>query len=228
MNRRFLCSAAPLVAGLAVLMLWQTRSSAQSRRGRGALRGFSTNVVSKDLELRFDVDVKARSKKPPMFFDDKGRPRKPTDQELQELRGSDHLPGYQASFSDLHAGQVVKVFLSRKKLPRTDGANDGADAKTAKTSDEAKPSWKKLGDLTGVLVKVNGPDDKPARADEKRNKKADTAMTLVLRVEGLQPGRRRILGVSLGEVKNGHATPVGDDVYVRVVEILVDAPEDKK
>jgi hypothetical protein len=82
-------------------------------------------------------DVKVRFRQPPPQFDDKGKRRKPTAKELQELRGPDKkLPGYTASLEDLKPGQVVSLQLIRRagnfKLPK------GKD-KEAEVPDEYKP-----------------------------------------------------------------------------------------
>ena len=68
-----------------------------------------------NLELPVHDDVQVRLAQPPAQFDDKGKPKKYTKKELDELRGSDKkLPGYTASLEDLKPGQMVKVMLVRK------------------------------------------------------------------------------------------------------------------
>jgi len=56
-----------------------------------------------------------RTLKLPLAFDDKGNPRKYTPQELKDLKGTEGLPGYTADISDLKAGQIVRVSVSKRK-----------------------------------------------------------------------------------------------------------------
>jgi serine/threonine protein kinase len=66
------------------------------------------------LEVHGAEDLKVRVASPPPVFDDKGRPRKPTPKELEEMRGPDlRLPGYTASFADLRNNQMVDVYLAQ-------------------------------------------------------------------------------------------------------------------
>jgi hypothetical protein len=60
-------------------------------------------------------DVKVRRMTLPVDFDDKGKPKKYTQKEKDELRGPDKkLPGYTAGLEDLKAGQLIDVYLVRK------------------------------------------------------------------------------------------------------------------
>jgi hypothetical protein len=69
-----------------------------------------------DIEWQSIDDVKVRMLNPPPKFDDKGRIKRYTRKELQELKGDDKkTPGYPAEFSDLKAGQYVQVSLVQKK-----------------------------------------------------------------------------------------------------------------
>ncbi len=63
-----------------------------------------------DVKVRFDE--RALSPK----FDDKGRVKRYTRKDLNELKGEDKkTPGYPAEFSDLKQGQIIQVTLVRKK-----------------------------------------------------------------------------------------------------------------
>src|SRR5262249_8625649 len=70
-----------------------------------------------DLKQGIDAteDCKFRMENPPLQFDDKGKPKKPTQKELKELKGDDKQPGYPATFADLKIGQVVKITLVKPK-----------------------------------------------------------------------------------------------------------------
>jgi hypothetical protein len=69
-----------------------------------------------DVEWQSIDDVKVRMLNPPPKFDDKGRIKRYTKKELNELKGDDKkTPGYPAEFSDLKQGQYVQVSLVQKK-----------------------------------------------------------------------------------------------------------------
>jgi hypothetical protein len=69
-----------------------------------------------DIELQAAEDMKVRLLQPPVAFDDNGKPKKYTKKELDELKGPDKkLPGYTAAFENLRPGQVVEVYLAKKK-----------------------------------------------------------------------------------------------------------------
>src|SRR5439155_20913538 len=68
------------------------------------------------IELQATDDMKVRTLQLPLDFDEKGRPKKYTNKEIQELRGPDQrLPGYTADFDSLKPEQTVKVYLAKKK-----------------------------------------------------------------------------------------------------------------
>jgi hypothetical protein len=66
-------------------------------------------------DLPVGDDVVVRVAQPPVTFDEKGRIKRYSKKELDELKGPDKkLPGYQASMDDLKEGQLVEVHLFRK------------------------------------------------------------------------------------------------------------------
>jgi hypothetical protein len=76
-------------------------------------------TTDKEVEWTASDDFKARRAHPPAQFDDKGRPKRYTRKELQELKGNDKLPGFAAEFSDIKTGQIVTVtLLAKKAAPR--------------------------------------------------------------------------------------------------------------
>ncbi len=78
--------------------------------------GFQVAHVTQSLEIQATDDMKVRMLRPPVDFDQKGRPRKYTTKELKELKGPDpKLPGYVADFDSLKPDQIVQVYLARKK-----------------------------------------------------------------------------------------------------------------
>lgn len=72
-------------------------------------------TTQKEVEWSAADEFKVRMSYPPPQFDAKGKPKRYTKKELQELKGNDRLPGYPAEFSDIKAGQIVEVTLLQKK-----------------------------------------------------------------------------------------------------------------
>jgi hypothetical protein len=70
---------------------------------------------NKDVEVQGIDDVVVRLNQPKPDFDDKGRPKKLTKEELKEAKGDPKLPGYKAEFSDIQTEQVVQITVVRKR-----------------------------------------------------------------------------------------------------------------
>jgi pentapeptide MXKDX repeat protein len=70
---------------------------------------------NKDVELPTLDEVKVRLPAPPVTFDEDGKIKKYTTDELKKLKGDTTLPGYPSEFSSLHSGQMVTITLMRKK-----------------------------------------------------------------------------------------------------------------
>jgi hypothetical protein len=70
---------------------------------------------TQEVEVPTLDDVKVRIPQPPVAFDDDGKIKKPTAEELKKLKGDSSLPGYQGDFSSLRSGQMVTITLMRKK-----------------------------------------------------------------------------------------------------------------
>ena len=87
----------------------------QSAQNLGRESLFTLKEVQKDLEFETVDETKYRTAAPPIAFDDKGDPKKYTPDELKELKGPDHLPGYTADGGALHSGQGVIVTAARRK-----------------------------------------------------------------------------------------------------------------
>jgi len=98
--------------------------------------------------------MKVRTLQLPIDFDEKGKPKRYSAQELKDLKGPDpKLPGYTADFDSLKPEQVVKVYLARKKGAKAaplqqpgkkKGKDDNAEAADART--ENRP------EVTMVLI----------------------------------------------------------------------------
>jgi hypothetical protein len=79
-------------------------------------------------------DMIVRTKEPPTKLDDKGKPRRLTDKEKKDAKGSDpKLPGYTASIEDLRNDQFLTVTLSRKKDSKTATKEEKAENKPVVT-----------------------------------------------------------------------------------------------
>ena len=89
-----------------------------------------------DIELLLKDDVKIRQFNPPEAFDDKGRPKKYSTQELKELKGDDlKTPGYPADFSDLISQSIVNVTLMQKPQKPVRAGNSGLVGVAGKKDD---------------------------------------------------------------------------------------------
>jgi hypothetical protein len=136
-------------------------------------------AAHRDLEVTVDDDVKVRSLKVPPQFDDKGKPRKPTTEELKALKGPDRkLPGYTLDYADLKPGQTVRLSLSRRKTAKP--SNKETDAK--KDSEvSGKSPWVSVGEVTGVLSKVSSPTADGGK--KKKDQAADSTKRLTVRLD---------------------------------------------
>jgi hypothetical protein len=84
---------------------------------------------TQDLEVTATDEAVVRTLRPKDEFDDKGRPKKFTKKELDELRGEDKkLPGYKAEFGDLTNDMIVRLQLVKKKDAPKAPVKKGKDA----------------------------------------------------------------------------------------------------
>jgi hypothetical protein len=77
----------------------------------------------KDVVLRTGEDMVVRLKSPPVEYDENGKHKKYTNDELKELKGPNHEWGYTADSTQLRTGQSIKVYVGKKK---TDKSKDKA------------------------------------------------------------------------------------------------------
>jgi hypothetical protein len=90
-------------------------NNAQIRLAK-AQANLMVNPKKEDVEFTSIDEVKVRLVNPPPAFDDKGKPKKYTQKELDELKGPDKkTPGYPAEFGDLKRDMYVAVTLVTKK-----------------------------------------------------------------------------------------------------------------
>ncbi len=106
--------------------MYNARAAIAQARDANAMRSAQNSLAeaqrtmykyeNKDIEIQAADDVVVRMLRPKEDFDDKGRPKKYTKKEKEELKGPDKkLPGYNADFGDLTTDQLVQVSLVRKK-----------------------------------------------------------------------------------------------------------------
>jgi hypothetical protein len=125
---------------------------------------FKTVTNKKDIDFRAAEEVKVRTLNPPVTFDEKGNVKKYTREELKELKGKDsNLPGYESSFDQLQAGQVLKVTLARTKEPAKSDKDKDADKDNDNDKDKDKDNDKdkdksadKKSEVTLILIKSDG------------------------------------------------------------------------
>lgn len=73
-------------------------------------------LQDKDISYEIGEDMLVRIENPPMAFDDKGRVKKYTAEELAELKGPDKkMWGYTADADALKPQLVLKLFLGKRK-----------------------------------------------------------------------------------------------------------------
>lgn len=89
--------------------------------------GPKVQTVKKEFEFQADEKAKVRQMNLPQEYDERGKAKQYTAAELKTLKGPNaSLPGYQADFENLSAGQTVKLYVtSSKKSPATSPAAAG-------------------------------------------------------------------------------------------------------
>jgi hypothetical protein len=97
---------------------------------------FKVVTTTQDVDFQATEDVKVRTLAPPEQFDEKGKPKKYTKEELKELKGKDRLlPGFESSPEKLEAGQTVKVTLAARKKAKAAAKEKDADKDVDKAAD---------------------------------------------------------------------------------------------
>jgi hypothetical protein len=144
-------------------------------------------TVQKNYTIVVDDDLVVRRLHPLPMFDDKGKPKKPTVEELRKLKGPDpKLKGYQAERADLKPGQIVVVTLAQTKHFAAD-ATRGIDGKSSESGlGSRKPAYKIVGEYAGKLMRPPVPRvESKAREEDKAARE-----TIVVGFESLRlPGQ---------------------------------------
>jgi hypothetical protein len=213
-----------LLALTVLVHLADSRVLAQRRSVGPQLR-----AAHRDLEIQLDDEVKIRSLKAPVLMDEDGKPRKPTSEELKELKGSDpKAPGYARDLRDLKKGQMVRVYLARQKRAKREEKTPDDNPNKAPAE---KSSWVSAGQLVGMVVGVGA--QKPAGRDKKEAPQ-EARKTITLRAD-YATANRSGRGAPADDGGTGR---VGTEIRATMIVILQDvkptsqkprdkAPEDK-
>src|SRR5262245_31863477 len=113
------------VAGSKDKMTLQVNSDRLQPKRSGRRSYYQVKQGSQKVDLQVAEHVKVRTLNPPTAFDDMGKARRLSPAELRELKGTGNLPGYAADFDSLRNGQLVEVYLARKRRNAAGAANNG-------------------------------------------------------------------------------------------------------
>jgi hypothetical protein len=151
---------------------------AQSARifGNAARNAPSVAVGYKEFDMEAIEKTVVRRSHPPFEYDDKGYVKRQSKEELDRLRGKDKtLPGYEASFLDLQAGQTIKVYLVKnpaKKVKKENKDADDPDEKPAgKNKKDAGVLSRDLPQVRMILILAEAPDADSGK-DQAKKKRA--------------------------------------------------------
>jgi hypothetical protein len=116
---------------------YQRQAAGRDRNGMAATavemaKVSMTKNEDHDIDFQAATDMKVRTLTP-MVYDEKGKPRKLTAKEREELKGPDkRLPGYMAEVADIRQDSYVTVYLPKaKKGTRTSSTSVSKDDKAA-------------------------------------------------------------------------------------------------
>jgi hypothetical protein len=124
-------------------------------RTRVPVETAQVRTVAKEYELETVDDVIVRVMDKPVQFDDKGKPKPYTSEELKELKGPDpSLPGYRSEFDSLKVGQTIRVTFGRKatKSASKDKDADNDKDKDKKDKDKEKKAAEDDKSRVGMIV----------------------------------------------------------------------------
>jgi hypothetical protein len=112
---------------------------------------FKIVTDKKTVEFHVGDEVMVRMLNLPLEYDDKGKPKKYTMEEVKKLKGPNaSLPGYEAKLEDLKTGEPVLVVLGLAANP--DAAPKTTDKKDAEKSTESKDKDKDFTHRTVVKL----------------------------------------------------------------------------
>jgi hypothetical protein len=132
-------------------------------------QGYRVKVVTNQIDFQAMETVKVRTMVLPEQFDDKGKPRKYTREELNALKGKDrNLVGYESSLEKLEVNQTLTVSLTPVKKsspPKTAQADKNKDL----DKDLDKEDGEKKMQVKLIVIKKEAPDMNPPAKGKKNN-----------------------------------------------------------
>lgn len=141
------------------LEVFETKSQPGGKGGR-------PRVVTTRRPYILDMadDVVVRIMQLPLQFDDMGKPRKHTEDELKELRGDNpNLPGYKSTIDSLRVGQTVDISLRRFQPPAPRPNPTGEKDKQAQPNNSPR--------VTIVVILSDGDSVAAAQKEDRLKKK---------------------------------------------------------
>lgn len=94
------------------------------RNQMAQVKTYQVKKEDHNYEFQAGPDMKVRVEVP-LVYDDKGKPKKLTKKELDELKGPDKkLPGYTAEMSDIRQDGIVTVFVAKTKPTKPAAGKD--------------------------------------------------------------------------------------------------------
>jgi hypothetical protein len=133
----------------------------------GMPTGYRVDKVGTLVEFQGSETVKVRTMVLPEEFDDKGKPKKYTKEELATLKGKDTtLPGYESSLEKLETGQKLRVVYSKKKAAAKP-KDDDPDKDAVEQKDPKDPSEKKT-QVKMIVILAEAPSTNTSPNDKKK------------------------------------------------------------
>jgi hypothetical protein len=143
-------------------------------RSRSALRQALTRASTSRKQFTLDVadDVQVRTMQLPVQFDDKGKPKKYTSDELKELRGPNrNLPGYKSDYDSLKTGQIITVAFRRPQHTGSAPSKEGDKDKEKEKEKEKKAEADATPRVSLIVILSDGDSAAAARKDDGSDKK---------------------------------------------------------
>jgi hypothetical protein len=137
----------------------------------GMPTGYRVDKVKSLVEFQGSETVKVRTMVLPEEFDDKGKPKKYTKEELATLKGKDtNLPGYESSLEKLETGQKLRVVYSPKKKPAAKPKDKDADPDkdVVEPKDKEKDPTEKKTHVKMIVILEEAPSTTTSPGDKKK------------------------------------------------------------
>jgi len=131
--------------------------------------GYKVSKVKSLVEFQGSETVKVRTMVLPEAFDEKGKPKKYTKDELAELKGKDTaLPGYESSLEKLETGQKLRVVLAARKKPAAKPKDKDADPDVEEKDPKDKDETEKKMQVKMILILAEAPALTTSPKDKKK------------------------------------------------------------